>query len=142
VPAIEALLDRRRSDGLEITSDVALASDPDADVLDSELETTIYRLAQETLTNIVKHARASHVHVSIHHDGSDLTLEIKDDGVGFDPEQRSAGFGLGGMRERVYLAGGTLEVNSAPGRGTLVRARLPVGRSASAPNLGADQLAL
>lgn len=132
-PAIEALLDRRRDTGLEIVSDVNLADvQSEGGGLDPQLETTIYRLVQESLTNIVKHARASRVRVAIAAGEGAVIIEVQDDGMGFDPDTHTEGFGLAGMRERVYIAGGTVEVTSGEG-GTLVRARLPqrVGGSTS-----------
>lgn len=135
LPAIDALLERRRAAGLEINSEVAL----DLEAPDPELETTIYRLLQEALTNVVKHARATAVRVAARVSDGDVVLEVQDNGVGFDPDEHAPGFGLGGMRERVYLAGGRLEIHS-DASGTTVRARLPVpGRSASSS--GADQMA-
>jgi signal transduction histidine kinase len=121
LPAIEALLDRRRDAGLQIVSELAL---PETG-LDPQLETTVYRLVQEALANVVKHADAGRVHVLVGLSGDEVAIDVQDDGVGFDPGVRTAGFGLAGMRERAYLAGGTLQVEST-GAGTLVRARLPV----------------
>ena len=125
VPAIEALLDRRRDAGLEIVDELALGDLVSGDGgLDPQLETTIYRLVQESLTNIVKHARATEVRVSLAAIDGEVSIEVQDNGVGFDPEERTDGFGLAGMRERVYLAGGSIELESGQ-RGTLLRARLP-----------------
>jgi signal transduction histidine kinase len=121
-PAIEALVERRAQPGLEIVSELSL---PDPGHLNRELETTIYRLIQEALTNVVKHADANRVRVSVTGSAAELTVEIEDNGTGFDPDSPSSGFGLAGMRERVFLAGGTLEVASGA-RGTLIRARIPV----------------
>lgn len=128
LPAIEALLERRRASGLQILADVELGDRGRG--LDPDLETTVYRLLQETLTNVGKHARATQVRVSIRGHDDAIVLEVADDGVGFDPEAGSSGFGLAGMRERVYLAGGTLELRSEPQQGTVMRARLPVRSSA------------
>jgi signal transduction histidine kinase len=122
VPAIEALIDRRREDGLEITSAVSLQGSTDL-ALTPELETTIYRLIQEALTNVVKHAAARHVDVAVRAGGEGIVIEVRDDGRGFDERAVTAGFGLAGMRERVYLSGGQLHVTSADG-GTLVRATI------------------
>jgi signal transduction histidine kinase len=126
LPAIEALLDRRRDAGLEVSSEISLtdASDGTA-ALSPELETTAYRLVQESLTNVVKHANATSVHVRVAAEEGRLVVEVRDDGRGFDPEARTAGFGLAGMRERVYLAGGELEVRPDE-TGTVVRSTLPV----------------
>jgi signal transduction histidine kinase len=131
VPAIEALLDRRRGT-LEIRSHLRLTDDDrTASDLTPELETTIYRLVQEALTNIVKHAEASSVGVSVARNGGEIVVEIRDDGRGFDVTKRAEGFGLAGMRERVSLAGGTLMVSSG-GDGTHVRAELPIRTAAAA----------
>jgi signal transduction histidine kinase len=124
-PAIEALLDRCGSDSLKITSELSLPQRVGpGTAADHDLETTVYRLVQESLTNIVKHAKASHVHVAIGTDADHVTVEITDDGLGFDVSTPAAGFGLPGMRERVFLAGGTLALDSSPS-GTTIRARLP-----------------
>ena len=92
--------------------------------LDPELETTVYRIVQEALTNIAKHAQAERVRIHVALDFDFVRVEVSDDGRGFDPEARADGFGLVGMRERVALAHGQLEIDSAVGR-TVVRATLP-----------------
>jgi signal transduction histidine kinase len=101
------------------------------DRLSPELETILYRITQESLTNVAKHARASHASVTVDQlvDGT-VRLRVRDDGVGFDvgngPQLlREGHFGLAGMRERASLVGGTLEVGSVPGHGTTVEVRLP-----------------
>jgi signal transduction histidine kinase len=131
LPALAALLQRRAQDGLEIESELALP-DPElgAGGLDPELETTIYRLIQEALTNVVRHAQATSVRVVVTADDAQVTIEVQDDGAGFDVNARVTGFGVAGMRERVYLAGGTFSIESGE-QGTLVRARL-VSRPATA----------
>jgi two-component system, NarL family, sensor histidine kinase DevS len=137
VPAIEALLDRRRDAGLEVVGEVALGDLASGDRgLDPQLETTIYRLVQESLTNVIKHAQASKVRVSVASIGDEVRIEVQDDGLGFDPSVRSDGFGLAGMRERVYLAGGTVELRSGE-NGTLVQARLPLRAENTASEVGA-----
>ena len=83
------------------------------------------RLVQEALTNIVKHALAVKVRVFVGIAGSELVVEVQDDGVGFDTEASTSGFGLAGMRERVFLLGGTLEVTSDDG-GTCMTTRIPL----------------
>jgi signal transduction histidine kinase len=125
--ALEALLDRHREqDGLAIEADLGL---PDSSTgpgrFQDELETAIYRLVQEALTNVAKHARASAVGVTIGRDGGEMAVEVRDDGAGFDPDAVDQGFGLAGMRERVSLVGGRLQIESDE-QGTLVAARLPV----------------
>jgi signal transduction histidine kinase len=131
VPAVEALLDRRRDAGLAVSSEISLSVDSDRTAaLSPELETTVYRLVQESLTNVVKHADATSVHVRIVGQEGRLVIEVSDDGRGFDPSARTAGFGLAGMRERVYLAGGELEITPAEA-GTTVRCILPIPTSSS-----------
>ncbi len=144
--AIESLLDRHHEQsGLEIERDVTLSgvSTPDAR-LDEDLETAVYRLVQEALTNVVKHANASSVRVVVGESDCELLIEVQDDGDGFDPDAVERGFGLAGMEERVSLAGGSLSIS--PGEpGTLLAARLPARRGARAPDRaawsGADQAA-
>jgi signal transduction histidine kinase len=118
-PALEALTGRIAAvDGLEI--ELAL----DLDRLDPEVETTVYRLVQEALTNIRKHAGASSVRIGARVVNGHVELSVADDGRGFDPDAATAGFGVAGMRERAALLGGTLEVASGA-QGTTVRASLP-----------------
>jgi signal transduction histidine kinase len=94
----------------------------------SEIEITVFRTIQEALTNIARHAGVQEARVSIHVDMEDILVTIQDQGRGFDPEAAEAEYestGLGGMRERVNLIGGSFEIRSNPGRGTLVNARIP-----------------
>jgi signal transduction histidine kinase len=127
--AIEGLLDRHREQsGFQLDGELALP-DPSAgeERLAEDLETTVYRLVQEALTNVAKHAHANRVRVAVSETDGLLRIEVQDDGVGFDPETASHGFGLAGMQERVSLAGGTLSVDSGE-RGTVLSARLPAHR--------------
>jgi signal transduction histidine kinase len=124
--AIEMLVEHHRDlHELQIIDDVLLP-DPDAGEtrLDPELEVGVYRLVQEAFTNVVKHANASTVHLSVRLLGEIVSVEVRDDGIGFSTDSRSEGFGLVGMRERVRLADGALSIQSRPGEGTVVRARL------------------
>ncbi len=124
-PAIEVLLDRRRHDGLEITAALDLpGSKTDSNALDPELETTIYRLVQEALTNVVKHSGASRAHVKVGFGQGAVEIAVRDNGTGFDPGVGTEGFGLVGMRERVQLTGGTLTISSGPD-GTELHASIP-----------------
>jgi signal transduction histidine kinase len=94
--------------------------------LPSEVETAVYRVVQEALTNIARHAKAQHVSIVVErHDGHAITM-VEDDGIGFKPELYSARLGLVGMRERVTLVGGRLDIESSEGQGTTVIARIPL----------------
>ncbi|MGH2855426.1 MAG: sensor histidine kinase, partial [Solirubrobacteraceae bacterium] len=97
-----------------------------------ELETALYRIVQEALTNAVKHGGARRAVVEIREEGETVHLEIRDDGGGFDPTAETDGFGLLGMHERVELLDGTLHVDSTPGSGTAVRASFPIQRRTDA----------
>jgi PAS domain S-box-containing protein len=97
--------------------------------LASAQEIILYRVAQEAVANVLKHAHAEHAWLTLQERRGLVLLEVKDDGIGFDPllaaHSRNGHFGIIGMRERVELAGGTWNVQSAPGGGTLIRASLP-----------------
>jgi signal transduction histidine kinase len=96
--------------------------------LPSEVETTLYRVVQESLTNIVKHANAHHVSVSVARRASTVAAVIEDDGDGFDPRTaREEGVGLLGMRERLSFVDGRLEIETRPGSGTTIVAEVPLG---------------
>jgi signal transduction histidine kinase len=87
--------------------------------LPSEIQMTFYRVCQEALNNIAKHAKASQVKIDLKQDGAVIELRIHDDGEGFDPEQTFSGhYGLSMMRERAEAAGALLTVTSQPGHGT------------------------
>jgi signal transduction histidine kinase len=112
----------------------------DFDDLDPEWSIALYRIVQETLTNITKHARADHVNVFLHRDDAGMHLRIVDDGVGL-PEGASAkpkSHGIVGMRERMRQVGGQLTIGSGPNsRGTLVQAFIPVKQmSTESENVG------
>jgi signal transduction histidine kinase len=96
--------------------------------LPSEVETTLYRVVQESLTNIVKHANARNVSVSVARRESTIAAVIEDDGAGFDQRAvREEGVGLLGMRERLSFVDGRLEIESRPGAGTTIVAEVPLG---------------
>jgi len=126
--AIEALAERTATTaGIEVRGDVSLSgADGATERLSPELESTIYRLVQEALTNVVKHARAERAAVEVAGDSDVVKIQVRDDGVGFDSNARPPGFGLLGMEERLELVGGRLEIDSAPGKGTTLRAELPI----------------
>ena len=109
---------------------------------DPTTETTLYRVVQEALTNVARHANATQVSVVLERNAGGVAAIIEDDGEGFDPELQDTGrLGLLGMRERLALVGGSLEIESEPGFGTTIFARVPVGASGSvARSEGADGL--
>jgi signal transduction histidine kinase len=98
--------------------------------LSSDTETALYRIVQEALNNVVKHAQARNVALLLDQSADRVSLIIEDDGVGFDVEQRfpSHRFGVTGMRERTALLAGTFDIESSPGRGTTVAVRIPLPR--------------
>jgi PAS domain S-box-containing protein len=96
--------------------------------LASEIETTLYRIAQEALNNIAKHARAGHVEIILERRADQVSMIVEDDGVGFDIAEvdgERRGFGLLGMQERAALVGATVQIESAPGEGTTIFVRMP-----------------
>jgi signal transduction histidine kinase len=113
--------------------------------LSPEMAIACFRVAQESLTNVARHAAAQHVWIELSQRESMLTLVVRDDGVGFEvspAEQQAAtreSLGLLGMAERVKLLGGTLQVESEPGRGTQIRASFPV-REVATPKEPTDPL--
>lgn len=119
----------REHTGLEVTvaTPAALAR------MDTDIETLVYRVAQEALTNAIRHAAAQRAAISLERLGNQLELCIRDDGRGFDPDcvgpEGEQGTGLGGMRDRVALFGGSLAIRSAPGFGTEIVATLSLPES-------------
>jgi signal transduction histidine kinase len=129
-PALETLAQRLGgAEGLEVEADVAVDGEGR---LSAELETAIYRVAQEALTNVAKHAGAHRVQVTARREQGAVLLTITDDGGGFDAATPSTGFGLVGMRERVALVGGELELETSAS-GTILRARFPVASAGLSP---------
>lgn len=96
--------------------------------LDDDLQTLLFRITQEALNNVARHAQADNVLVRLVVRGGWLQLQVVDDGRGCDPEValRSGGSGLGGMRERLHLHGGRLDLHSSPGNGARIRAIIPL----------------
>lgn len=122
--ALESLAERfSATEGPALAAEIALG---DGGRLDPELETAVYRVVQEGLHNVLKHAGATQARVRVWRSGGQVLLEISDDGRGFADDSPTSGFGLVGMRERVELAGGTLDVATSPGAGTTISARLPL----------------
>ncbi len=96
------------------------------------IETACFRIAQEALTNIARHSKAKHVKLTVSHSGTKIELEVKDDGIGFDPVearenlQHGRSHGLLGMQERARLLGGQIDIDAAPGKGTCIKAEFPL----------------
>jgi two-component system, NarL family, sensor histidine kinase UhpB len=93
--------------------------------LDPRAELVIYRAAQESLTNVARHAQATEVLLSLHRGDNSVVLRVADDGQGFDPSSHAEGGGLRGIRERALIAGGTATITPGPGRGVEVRLEVP-----------------
>lgn len=120
--ALQALAEESSArGGVEVKTTIELSGERSGDE-----ERIVYRLVQESLTNVVKHAAAARVEVSATEQGGAIEIVVRDDGGGFDPDTSSAGRGLTGMRERIELLGGEIEVRSKPGEGTEVTARVPL----------------
>ncbi|HEX4564644.1 MAG TPA: ATP-binding protein [Solirubrobacteraceae bacterium] len=144
--ALQALARRAQAiDGLDVDIEIDLpgaAGEPGAEErrLDPELEGTIYRIVQEALTNVSRHAEASRAVVQVSERDGVLEASVTDDGRGLPGAERlgprgdglEGGFGMGGMRERAELVGGQLELGPAPERGTRVRLLVPLARRAAA----------
>ncbi len=129
VPALEwQAREVARRSGVRIEVDAGQVSEH----LPEGHKTCVYRIVQEALHNIVQHAAARNVNVTVRQDEEGLLLDIRDDGKGFDP-QRQRGMGLLGIEERVGYLGGTFAVESQPGHGTVLRVRLPLESRAREP---------
>ena len=127
MPALRESLLRFGSDQGVATEFTGSISRPIPD----DLETLAFRIVQESLTNVSKHAAATRVIVHVESDQSQLRIEVEDDGTGFETTEvrdhlRAGRVGLASMRERVELASGTFAVRSTPGRGTAVMASIPL----------------
>jgi signal transduction histidine kinase len=120
---------------VDFVIDYRCVARPNAPRLPQAVEVTLYRVAQEALTNIIRHAQPSRASVVLLRPGAEVTLMVEDDGRGFDTSKRGNGnggsLGLIGMEERVSLIGGTLTIESRPGKGTAVRVRVPLEETAS-----------
>ena len=111
---------QRTSDGLAVQFDLLGAAQP----LNPQVELTLYRVAQEALTNVRKHAQATHVALTLSYDPNKVRLEICDDGQG--SAAATGGYGLLGLRERVQMVGGTVNICTAPDQGFQLRVEIPV----------------
>jgi signal transduction histidine kinase len=130
--AVLALAERRRTADLEIVASIDLdyESGRQSTRLAPEVESTIYRIVQEALANVAKHARAAHAEITLVESGGQVRVVIRDDGRGLGSSDTSgSGLGLAGMRERIVLLGGQLEIISGSRGGTVVDATLPALRA-------------
>ncbi|MHB8233986.1 MAG: sensor histidine kinase [Solirubrobacteraceae bacterium] len=139
--ALQALARRAQAiEGLDVSIEIDLGPEHDERRLDAELESTIYRVVQEALTNVSRHAEASSAVVSIAERDGVVRASVTDDGKGLPNADRlgprgdglEGGFGMGGMRERAELVGGELEFGPAPTKGTTVRLVVPLAGRPSA----------
>lgn len=133
--ALEALGERAEagdSIAIEMSLDLDFRSGRTEHRLLGEIEDTVYRMVQEGINNAVHHGQTARVEVEVSESAGLLRVRVADDGAGFDPGAPHQGFGLVAMRERVALAGGTLELQSAPGEGTTIAAVLPAKHRESA----------
>lgn len=119
----ELVEDVRRSTGMQIYCHVTLTQSPSRN-----MTVALYRIIQEALTNVCKYAAATEVSIALHdrHNPSDLTLVIRDNGKGFNPDQTLTGFGLQGMQERTMALGGEFEIAAAPGTGCQITVHIPI----------------
>lgn len=136
VPAIRAFAEGRLGDrGIRLTLETSGLRDR----LPPLVETAVFRVVQEAVTNIVRHAEARSARIRLERSGDRISVTVEDDGRGFDPAEvlhspdRARALGLLGMEERVSLLGGSLRVESAPGRGTRVRAEIPLEPEEESP---------
>jgi two-component system, NarL family, sensor histidine kinase UhpB len=135
VPALEFLIQgiSKRS-GLAVTVEASLDRR-----LPPSVETAVYRIFQETLTNVGKHAKAGHVSIRLQQDARMISCSIGDDGIGFDssavcPNRGKAGLGLIGIHERLAALGGTLSITTGPGQGTTLDMEIPLETSLVSPS--------
>jgi signal transduction histidine kinase len=135
--AIQALCERAERQGLDVDVSVDLDYEQgrEQERHIPEIETAMYRIVQEALTNAAKHGGANRAVVEIHDEGAEVRLSVRDDGSGFDTSEHSDGFGLVGMYERVHLLDGMLDVDSAPGSGTTITAHFPIQRRSGAAEI-------
>jgi signal transduction histidine kinase len=133
--AVGTLVERTRQFGLDVrlSAELLFEQSRAPQRLAQEIEIAIYRITQEALTNARKHGGAGRVNVDLWEDETHVHLTVQDDGRGFDPEARTAGFGLTGIRERVEMLSGESEITSTPGRGTMLTVTIPSRRASESP---------
>jgi signal transduction histidine kinase len=122
VGALKRLCDELRS-ARNILIDLTVGDLPDQ--LQPSISLSLYRIAQETMHNIITHSQANNVQVELGADATRILLRIVDDGVGFDPSHKAGGLGLESMRQRVQAVGGFIDISSSPNSGTQIEVRVP-----------------
>jgi signal transduction histidine kinase len=132
--AVVALCERASRHGLQVDSSIELAFEQGREATRHipELESALYRIIQEALTNATKHGHATRAVIETRESEHTVELSVRDDGDGFDQGSRTAGFGLLGMRERAGLLHGAVHIESSPGAGTTVSASFPAQRRPAA----------
>ena len=135
---VPALRWQAREESKRTGMDVGVATDSVSDELPDEYKTCIYRVVQEALHNCSRHSHATTVRIRVQQTPSRLSLSIQDDGRGFDV-RHTKGLGLLGMEERVSRLGGTCEVHSAPGSGTIVAIELPIHENEKEPGVHTNE---
>ncbi len=128
--AIQALCERAERQGvaIDVSIDLAYEQGRAGERHSSEVETAMYRIVQEALSNAAKHGHAKRAVVEVHEDETDIHVSVRDDGLGFDTSEQTEGFGLLGMHERAHLLEGSLRVSSQPGSGATIEASFPIKR--------------
>jgi signal transduction histidine kinase len=134
LPEAIGTLARTWSDQTAVAADLDTTGDPVR--ADANTEAAVFRVAQEALSNVAKHAGASRVQLTLTYVGDTMLLDVADNGVGFDPAARTDGYGLVGMQQRLDRVGGRLTVESGRGSGTTVNAAVPVAGPPSGPPAG------
>jgi signal transduction histidine kinase len=136
--ALERLVEEL-SDYSGVSIDYQYMSPPDSVRLPSRIEVTLYRIAQEAITNVVRHAKADQASIVVLQQHDDVVLLVEDHGRGFDPEVALGGngahMGILGMKERAALLGGSCSIESVPGNSTTVRIRIPIGEAVECPSV-------
>jgi signal transduction histidine kinase len=125
VPALRSLLDQQ---GRRASVAVRFSAENVPEKLDSEIQTTCFRIAQEAITNAMRHADATQIDVELRRENGKLELLIRDNGIGFDvklAQAQIAGLGLIGIKERAALVGGRTKIISTPNKGTTIGVSLP-----------------
>ena len=126
IPALRSLVDQQ---GRRASVEMRFSAETLPETIDPKVQTTCFRIAQEAITNALRHAHATRVEVDLRRDDDTLRLVIRDNGTGFDAESAQAqtlGLGLIGMKERAVLVGGRVKIISSPNKGTTIEVSIPL----------------